>query len=305
MFLRTLLLPDSLFSKKSTDKGKTKMNTTLKTTRPKLASPWIYFLATYIWSGIFGGLAILLDLSMETAAGLGLVLLAAVAPMVTGIAFTYLTRDQEGRRDYWKRVISFKRIPARWYLVIFLFVPILNGLAALLDVLTGGTGATWGEAALNFLTNPASIIPSILFATLFPFIEELGWRGYVLDRLQEKYSALASSLILGIVWSLWHLPTFFVRDSYQASLGIGTPAFWLFFAGIVPLTFAFTWIYNNTNRSTLAVILFHAMVNFTGELLTLSERADTYSILLWFVAAIGITAIWSAKTFTLRKEAYS
>jgi len=281
------------------------MNGNLKTTKPALSSPWVYFLGTYLWSGIFGGLAILMDLSMETAAGLVLVLLAAVGPMVNGIAFTHLTRDKEGRRDYWKRIISFKRIPAKWYLVIFLFVPILNGLATLLDVLTGGTGGTWGEAALNFLTNPASIILSILFASLFPFIEELGWRGYALDRLQEKHSALASSLILGFVWSLWHLPTFFIRDSYQASLGIGTPAFWWFFAGIIPLTFALTWIYNNTNRSTLAVILFHAMVNFTGELLTLSERADTYSILLWFVAAIGITAIWSVKRLPRQKEVYS
>ena len=123
--------------------------------------------------------------------------------------------------------------------------------------------------------------------------------------MQEKYSALLSSLILGILWSLWHLPTFFIRDSYQASLGIGTPAFWLFFAGIIPLNFAFTWIYNNTNRSTLAVILFHAMVNFTGELFTLSERADTLSILLWFVAAVAITVIWSTKTFTRQKEVYS
>lgn len=281
------------------------MNENLNTTRPALASPWVYFVATYLWSGIFGGLAILMNLSMESAAGLVLVLLAALGPMVMGIAFTYLTRDNEGRRDYWKRVIDFKRISAKWYLVIFLFVPILNGLAALLDLLTGGTGATWGETALNALTNPASIILSILFATLFPFIEELGWRGYLLDRLQEKHSALVSSLVLGILWSLWHLPTFFIRDSYQASLGIGTPAFWWFFAGIVPLTFVFTWIFNNTNRSTLAVILFHAMVNFTGELFTLSERADTYSILLWFVAAIGITVIWSAKSFTQRKEAHS
>jgi len=281
------------------------MKENLNTTRPALASPWIYFVATYFWSGIFGGLAILMDLSMETAAGLVLVLLAALGPMVMGIAFTYLTRDNEGRRDYWKRVVGFKRIPAKWYLIIFIFVPILNGLAALLDALTGGTGATWGETAINFLTNPSSIILSILFATLFPFIEELGWRGYVLDRLQEKNGALVSSLILGVVWSLWHLPTFFVRDSYQSSLGIGTPAFWWFFAGIIPLTFVFTWIYNNTNRSTLAVILFHSMVNFTGELFTLSERADTYSILLWFVAALGITVIWNAKAITHRKEAYS
>jgi membrane protease YdiL (CAAX protease family) len=222
-----------------------------------------------------------------------------------GIAFTYLTRDREGRRDYWKRVISFKRIPAGWYLIILLFVPILNGLAALLDVWTGGTGATWGEAALSVLTRPASIIPSILFATLFPFIEELGWRGYLLDRLQEKYSVLVSSLILGVLWSVWHLPTFFIRDSYQASLGIGTPAFWLFFAGIVPLTFVFTWVYNNTNRSTLAVILFHAMVNFTGELFTLSERADNLSILLWLVAGVILAVVWSAKTLTGRREAFS
>ena len=280
------------------------MSENLETMRPKLASPWIYFLATYIWSAIFGGLAILLNLSMESAAGLALVLLAAVGPMGMGIAFTYLTRDKKGRRDYWKRIIDFKRIPARWYLVITLFVPFLNSLAALLDKLAGGSGATWGEAALNLLTNPASIILSVLFASLFPFIEELGWRGYVLDRLQEKHSALVSSLILGIVWSLWHLPTFFVRDSYQASLGIGTPAFWLFFAGIIPLTFAFTWIYNSTGRSTLAVILFHSMVNFTGELIALSERADTLSIALWLVVAIGITVIWSTKTPARQKEAY-
>ncbi len=280
------------------------MNEPLKTARPKLASPWIYFLATYIWSSIFGGIAILMDISMETASGLVLVLLAAIGPMVTGITFTYLTRDKAGRRDYWKRIIDFKRIPATWYLVILLFVPILNSLAAMLDKLTGGSGATWGEAALNFLTNPSSIILSILFASLFPFIEELGWRGYVLDRLQERHSALVSSLILGAVWSLWHLPTFFIRDSYQASLGIGTPEFWLFFAGIVPLTFAFTWIYNNTGRSTLAVILFHSMVNFTGELIALSERADTLSIALWFVVAIGIAVIWSVKTPARQKEAY-
>lgn len=277
------------------------MNENLKTTRPALASPWIYFLATFIWSGVFGGLAILLDLSMEMPTGLVLVLLAALGPMVTGIAFTYLTRDKEGRRDYWKRIVGFRRIPVRWYLVILLFVPILNGLAALLDMLIGGTGGTWGETALNALTSPSSIIPSILFATLFPFIEELGWRGYVLDRLQEKHNALISSLILGIVWSVWHLPTFFIRDSYQASLGIGTLAFWLFFAGIIPLTFIFTWIYNNTNRSTLAVILFHAMVNFTGELFTLTERADNLTIALWFVAAVGITVIWGAKALVHEK----
>ena len=278
------------------------MNEKTKTT---LATPLVFFVATYAWTWLIWGVAIFLGVNMETAIGFVLLLLGVMGPMVTGIGFTYLTRDKEGRRDYWKRVISFKRIPARWYLVIFLFVPVLNILAALLDVLTGGSGATWGEAVLNVVSNPLSIIPSILFASLIPFIEELGWRGYVLDRLQEKRSALVSSLILGIVWSLWHLPMFFVQGSYQAGLGVGTLAFWLFIIGVVPLSLPFTWIYNNTGRSTLAVILFHSMVNFTGELIALTERADTYSIVLWFVAAIGITAIWGAKTLTRENRAQS
>ena len=260
----------------------------------RLSSPWAYFIATFAWTWLIWGVAILMGATIETGAVFGL--LGVIGPMVMGIAFTYLTRDQEGRRDYWKRVIDFKRIPGKWFLVIFLFVPILIILSALLDIITGGSGATWGEAARNVLTNPVSILPSILFASLIPFIEELGWRGYVLDRLQEKRSALVSSLILGVLWSLWHLPLFFVPGSYQAGLGVGTLAFWLFMIGIVPLNLPFTWIYNNTGRSTLAVILFHSMVNFTGELIALTERADTYSILLWFVAAIGITVIWGAKT---------
>lgn len=272
-------------------------------TKTVLKSPWVYLLAAFAWTWLFWGVGIWLGASMETPAG-GMLMLAGVAgPTITGIVFTNLTRDREGRRDYWKRVRSFKAIPAKWFLIIFLFVPALNLLAALIDVLLGGSGATWGATAGNLLSDPFSLLTSFLFATLIPFLEELGWRGYLLDRLQEKKTALESSLILGVVWSVWHLPLFFIADSYQAGLGIGTLEFWLFMFGLVPLNFAFTWIYNNTGRSTLAVILFHAMVNFSGELIALNKRSDTISIALWFVAAIGITIFSGAKTFTSQKKA--
>lgn len=274
------------------------MNTKLNTTRPKLANPWIYFAATFLWTWSLWGLAILNGSNMESGEGIGLLLLGVAGPTITGILFTYLTRDKEGRRDYWKRVIDFKRIPWKWYLVIFLFVPAMHLLSALLDMLFGAGGTTWGEAARGAAANPLSILFSAMFATLIPFIEELGWRGYLLDRLQAKWSALVSSLVLGLLHSLWHLPMFFIQGSYQAGLGIGTLEFWLFFLSIVPLTFVFTWIYNNTNRSTLAAILFHSMVNFTGELIILSKNADTIYSLLWFVVAIAITAIWGARTLT-------
>ena len=72
---------------------------------------------------------------MESGEGIGLLLLGVAGPSVTGIAFTYLTRDKEGRRDYWKRVIDFKRIGIKWFLVIFLFVPAMHIVSAIIDVL--------------------------------------------------------------------------------------------------------------------------------------------------------------------------
>jgi membrane protease YdiL (CAAX protease family) len=281
------------------------MNNPLKTIRPALAAPWIFFVAAFAWTWLFWGIGILTNANLETGEGFIYMPLGVIGPAVAGVVFVYLTRDREGRRDYWKRIVDFRRIPGRWYLVIFLFVPALHVLAALLDLLAGGSGASWGETVRSALTDPATILMSILFSTLIPFFEEMGWRGYVLDRLQEKRTALAASLILGVVWAVWHLPLFFIEGSYQAGLGVGTPAFWLFMFGILPLSLVFTWIYNHTGRSTLAVILFHAMVNFTGELIALIGRADTLSILLWFMAALGITIVWGGKKLARESLAYS
>lgn len=267
-----------------------------------LASPWLFFGATFGWTWLFWLAAVWVGAGLnEGGIGVLLLVLGIFGPLLTGIGFTYLTRDQAGQRDYWRRVVDGKRIGAGWYVTIVLFVPVLTLLAALIDIGLGGKGGTWEGPIVNFRSAPWALLPSALFASLIPFVEELGWRGYVLDRLQERRHALTASLILGVLWSIWHLPMFFIKDSYQAGLGIGTPAFWLFFVGIVPLTVVFSWVFNNTQRSTLAIILLHAMVNFTGELFELTPRADALSILLWIVAAIGVTAIWGAET--LRRSA--
>jgi membrane protease YdiL (CAAX protease family) len=268
------------------------MNNYDKSSSSLFSNPWLFFGATFAWTWAFWGLGILLKISLESTFGFGLLFLGVLGPLVTGIGFTYLTKNQAGRRDYWRRTVDVRRIGLKWLLILLLFVPVLNGLAALIDVVLGGTGAVWGETLVNAASNPFGLVLSAIFATLIPFIEELGWRGYVLDRLQASRSAFMATLILGVVWSLWHLPLFFIADSYQAGLGVGTLEFWLFMIGIVPLSFAFTWVYNNTQRSILAVILFHGMVNFTGELIAITERADTFAIGLWIIAALGLVAIW-------------
>jgi len=266
-----------------------------------LSSPWFFFGLPVGWSWLFWILAILFGIGIETTLCVVLGLLGLIGPMVAGITSTYLTHGRQGRCDYWLRVIDLKRIGTRWYIVIFLFVPVLTAVAVVFDISSGGSGAAWEEPAIGFFAAPWTIIPFALSIFLIGPLEEFGWRGYVLDRLHERWNALASSLILGIVWSLWHLPLFFVEDTYQYNLGVWSPSFWLFMTGIVPLNVLFSWIFNNTRRSTLAAMLLHFMVNFTGELVALTPRAEHYSILLWIVAAIIVTVMWGARTLT-RKQ---
>jgi membrane protease YdiL (CAAX protease family) len=274
------------------------MNETTAKSSSVLESPWLFFAVVFAWTWLFWLSAAFLGLGMNSS-GVILLLLGIAGPTIAGIAFTYLTKDNAGRRDYWRRVFGFGRIPLRWYAVILLLPVVMNVAAAGLDRLFGGVGATWGELALNVLSSPLSVLPSILFSTLIPFLEELGWR-HVLDRLQVKYTALVSSLILGVLWAIWHFPLFLVPDTYQSGLGIWSLEFWLFMVGIVPLTFVVTWIYNNTRASILAVILFHAVINFSGEMLAITQRADTIFIGLWFVAAAAVTLIWGPETMTGR-----
>jgi membrane protease YdiL (CAAX protease family) len=191
---------------KAADMVDSKQSKGQDTFKTKASSSWIFFALTLSWSWLFWIPAILLSQSDNTVLITALRYIGGLGPMLTAIGLVYLTQDRKGQRDYWWRVIDFKRIRGKWYAVIFLMAPALAGLSALIDFLSGGEGIQL-EAAAQFLDQPLMIIPSVIFILFFgPVPEELGWRGYALDRLQARWSALLSSLILGIIWAVWHLP---------------------------------------------------------------------------------------------------
>jgi membrane protease YdiL (CAAX protease family) len=136
-----------------------------------------------------------------------------------------------------------------------------------------------------------------------PLAEELGWRGFALDGLQSKWSALVSSLVLGIFWWLWHFPLFFTIGMIQSEWGIGSLTFWTFTASVLAQAVLYTWVYNNTRRSILAAILLHFMSNSTlNLLLPISARTFLLSTILLVVAAIVVVMTWGAKTLTRQQE---
>jgi membrane protease YdiL (CAAX protease family) len=92
--------------------------------------------------------------------------------------------------------------------------------------------------------------------------EEVGWRGFALPRLQKNYNALLSSLVVGVLWGLWHLPLFFWKGNPMSSY-----PFQIWFTGTVALSMIYTWLYNSTEGSLFVVTLFHVFTNTFGVLL--------------------------------------
>ena len=95
---------------------------------------------------------------------------------------------------------------------------------------------------------------------LGPLGEELGWRGYALPRLLRRFTPFIASLVLGVIWGLWHFPSFFMSGVPQSSLSIS-----LFLPGAVCLSVLVTWLFIHTNGSVLITVMFHFMVDVSLE----------------------------------------
>ncbi|NJN35521.1 MAG: CPBP family intramembrane metalloprotease [Saprospiraceae bacterium] len=110
---------------------------------------------------------------------------------------------------------------------------------------------------------------SLVAVVLAPLFEELGWRGYGVDSLNRKgRSLLTSTLIFSLLWNLWHLPLFFIKGYYHYEI-LHTNIFYAFnfVVSIFPAALLSNWIFYTNNRSILAVIIFHSILNLCSVLL--------------------------------------
>jgi hypothetical protein len=179
----------------------------------------------------------------------------------------------------------------RWWLPTLLLMPVIGLLTAAVLSLLGTELPEW--------TTP-SLITALVTAITILFIggglEEFGWRGYALDRMQNGKNAVVASLVLGFFWGLWHLPLFFMEGTTQAEAAI---PIWEFILQIMVLSVLFTWLYNNTGGSLLVAILFHTIGNTTGALLppyfaTEIGRWVYFGLLL--ITSIIIVLIWGHRS---------
>jgi membrane protease YdiL (CAAX protease family) len=217
-------------------------------------------------------------------------------PLVAAVIITAVTRDREGLKEWAARLFRW-RVRWQWVFVSLLIYPLVTLLAfAISDLAAGGVwtiSMMWKAGFDNLQENAARIglnpnntgqIFAILISVSFiiPIFEEGGWRAFAIPRLQEKFSALVSGLVIGIIWSVWHLPSFFTKGSDH----YGMPFLW-FLMTIVSISILMVWIMNDTSQSVLMTILFYGSIILSGHFLPTQLAYQTgNTIALWLTGGL-------------------
>lgn len=223
--------------------------------------------------------------------------LALWGPALAAIILSALQSGRSGLREllgplfYW-------RVGILWY-VVALLAPAAIAFAAL------GAHAILGGALPRFPaplpeefdqgSGPTVAVYLLLpvFFILFSMGEEIGWRGYALPRLQVTYSALSASLLIGVVWAVWHLPLFLMGGTTQSQI----PISW-YLPSTLAIAVLFTWLYNNTNGSLLIATLFHTTIQVTNVFIPIlpaaagNEQPYVLSVIITVAAALLVVAIF-------------
>jgi len=129
-----------------------------------------------------------------------------------------------------------------------------------------------------------------------PLGEELGWRGWLLPRLEEGLGALAATLLTAAAWTLWHLPLFFIAGTVQTLV-----PFWVFAAQIFVTSFFYTWLLHRTRHSLVPVMAFHMSFNLAVGIALVQPPGDlAVRPLLIALSTAAVLAVVLARTSTFR-----
>lgn len=222
-------------------------------------------------------------------------LLMGYGPTIAALIVTGLLEGKSGIRLLLWRLLRW-RVGIQWFLIAIFGMAGLFFLAYQLSIWLGYPPPAMPEMPMA----PFLAVPVLFLVSLLINGEEVGWRGFALPRLQARYSALTSSLILGMVWAAFHLPLFWTLGSTQAEQPMGG-----FLLGILASSIMVTWLYNNTGGSLLLVVLFHASINTWSQVIPGIDTAHTaVGPIYWLVTglttgtAVLITLVYGAKTLT-------
>jgi uncharacterized protein len=264
-------------------------------TRPR--NLLIFIVVTFIWSWSFGffAKASSTDGLISGTAGT-LIAIGSFGPLIGALSASYV---EQGRKGISQLLKMFGPIKSNWknFLISsYIFVPAIALVAFI-----------YGFKDLNSTLSEVALLALIPLVALFsvttgPLGEEFGWRGILLPYLIERQSYVRASLLVGLTWSIWHLPLWtFSEFRSNVNIIIFIP---LYFLSIVALSFIMTWIYLRSNGSIAAAIIAHSAFNCSLLPLDSLREKEVFEgqVIFPFVLATVLTSIFATRQIIRRNS---
>jgi len=252
----------------------------------KRTSLWAFFLLVFALSALFW----LVDpvakrfLPEERPINVPVSALMAVCPVIAASVLVGRERGWAGVRELLKRFFDWRRIKEKaWYVPIFLLMPTIM-------VVQYGLRNPTRLPVPDPRSSATMVVVWLSVFFIAALCEELGWQGYAIDRLQNRWSALAASIVLGTVWATWHIVPLIQLG--RTPIQIASQCM-----DMIATRILIVWIYNNTGRSVFAAALYHAMYNVSTLLLPNYglDYSPTATSILVVIAAATVTFLWGPK----------
>lgn len=203
----------------------------------------------------------------------GLSILSVFTPSILALLLTALN---SGKKSVYELFINqtIKKTQVKWLIISFLGIPLIGSLAML-------TYLNFDLSNFNFRNH--QLMPQVFVIILIAIGEEYGWRGFLLPRLMHRFNLLYSSIILGLIWGLWHFPAYLI--------GTGIPLqmpFMIFLLWVILGTLFISWIYYYT-KSVLTSILAHISANAAfNYLMILPEFTGSMNTFWLFILYLSV-----------------
>jgi uncharacterized protein len=244
-----------------------------------------FFLLVFSLSVPFWVLGTFVNLQGIIPINLPIAALMLLCPITAAIILTRKADKKNGVKILLNQVADYKKNKNHiWWLPTFLLLPILMLLTYAL--------MKWLDIPMpkpNIHISDAIILFALFF--IGAICEEVGWTGFITDPLQNRYGAFNAALIIGTVWAIWHIVPYI--QAHRTPL-------WIFWqcVGTVAIRIIIVWLYNNTDKSLLTVVVCHTTLNMSEYLFPNfgSNYDPFYFGILLIITAFGITYFWGTKT---------
>jgi membrane protease YdiL (CAAX protease family) len=259
--------------------------------------PIRFFGITFLWTWLFFTPLVLLKmgiipenntflLSLTTP----MIVLAAFGPGIGACLSIYTINGKDNLKKYLKSFLSLNFGWKVWGLIFLIF--------GLVQIIAWIIPEFFGESRLSPFI-PFYIFPPYLLLVIFfgGGQEEIGWRGYISPILERKYGIIFGSLMIGIIWAIWHIPLWFISGASQSYMPFG--AFVLMATGY---SYLFSWIVTLSKNKLLSGLIVHGVANSMMPLFpTLIMENDIFQLRFWiyciliFIVGISIGIMRSIK----------